>query len=105
MARADSLDAALAREGSLSGPLHGIVFIVKDNFDVAGLPTTAGSALLARAYPTDDAFLIQKILEAGGIVMAKSTMAEFALTIDQKAGKKTMLGQSGTSVIGTRLSP
>jgi len=33
------------------------------------------------------------------------TMTEFALTIARKAGKRTILGQSGTSVIGTRLSP
>ena len=78
LARADSLDAALAQEGRLSGPLHGIAFIVKDNLDVVGLPTTAGSALLAKAFPADDAFLIRRILKAGGIVMAKGTMAEFS---------------------------
>ncbi|MGD2121574.1 MAG: amidase family protein [Gemmatimonadota bacterium] len=86
LARADSLDVTLAREGRLSGPLHGIVFIVKDNFDVVGVPTTDGSALLARAFPLDDAFVIRRILEAGGIVLAKGTMAEFAFNADETIG-------------------
>ena len=42
---ADELDAALTSTGALSGPLHGIPVIVKDNLDTADLPTTSGVAL------------------------------------------------------------
>jgi amidase len=80
LARADTLDAELRRTGVLSGPLHGIPVIVKDNYDTADLPTTAGSLSLAGSVPPDDAFQVRKIREAGGIVLAKANMAEFAFT-------------------------
>ncbi|HEX6135685.1 MAG TPA: amidase family protein, partial [Longimicrobiales bacterium] len=54
--RAAELDAALARTGALTGPLHGIPVIVKDNYDTADLPTAAGSRSLADVLPPDDAF-------------------------------------------------
>ena len=79
LARADELDAAFAESG-LTGPLHGIVFIVKDNYDTADMPTTAGSASLAGSVPADDAFQVRRIREAGAIVLAKSNMAEFAFS-------------------------
>src|SRR5690606_36556191 len=58
LAVADSLDEALRRTGRLTGPLHGIPLIVKDNYDVAGLATTVGSRALLDALPADDAFQI-----------------------------------------------
>jgi len=78
--RADSLDAALRRTGRLTGPLHGIPIIVKDNYDTHDMPTTAGSASLAASVPPDDAYQVRRIREAGAIVLAKSNMAEFAFT-------------------------
>ncbi|MEX2466758.1 MAG: amidase [Gemmatimonadota bacterium] len=78
--RADSLDAALARTGRLTGPLHGIPFIVKDNYDTHDMPTTGGSASLAGSIPSDDAYQVRRIREAGAIVLAKSNLAEFAFT-------------------------
>lgn len=80
LARADSLDAELRRTGRLSGPLHGIPVIVKDNYDTHDLPTTAGSLSLAGSLPPDDAFQVRRIREAGAIVLAKANMAEFAFT-------------------------
>ena len=80
LARADELDAELARTGRLSGPLHGIPFIVKDNFDTHDMPTTAGSLSLAGSIPPDDATLVRLIRQAGAIVLAKANMAEFAFT-------------------------
>ncbi len=88
LARADSLDAALARTGRLSGPLHGIPFIVKDNYDTHDLPTSAGSAALATSQPADDAFQVRRIREAGAIVLAKSNMAEFAFTPYETVGSR-----------------
>jgi Asp-tRNA(Asn)/Glu-tRNA(Gln) amidotransferase A subunit family amidase len=84
--RADSLDAAVARTGALTGPLHGIPFIVKDNYDTHDMPTTAGSASLAGSIPADDANQVRRIREAGAIVLAKSNMAEFAFTPYETVG-------------------
>ena len=83
--RADRLDATF-RESGLSGPLHGIPVIVKDNYDTADLPTTAGSLSLAASLPPDDAFQVRKIRQAGGIVLAKSNMAEFAFSPYETVG-------------------
>ncbi|MDQ6634259.1 MAG: amidase family protein [Gemmatimonadota bacterium] len=76
---ADSLDRH-ARRGGLTGPLHCIPIIVKDNFETADLPTTAGSLSLEGMRPAQDAFMVRRIREAGAIVLAKSNMAEFAFT-------------------------
>lgn len=84
--RADSLDAALARTGRLTGPLHGVPVIVKDNYDTHDMPTTAGSAALAGSVPADDAYQVRRIREAGAIVLAKSNMAEFAFTPYETVG-------------------
>jgi len=78
--RADELDREFARTGTLVGPLHGVPVIVKDNFDTFDLPTTAGSRSLAESVPPDDAFMVRRLREAGAIVLAKSNMAEFALS-------------------------
>ena len=77
---ADSLDALLAATGRLSGPLHGIPFIVKDNYDTFDLPTTGASLALEGLMPPDDAFQVRRVREAGGIVLAKANLAEFAFT-------------------------
>jgi amidase len=77
LARADELDAEFAKHG-LTGPLHCIPVIVKDNFNTAGLETTAGSLALAGTIPPNDAFQVRKIREAGAIVLAKANLSEFA---------------------------
>jgi amidase len=76
---ADSLDRR-ARTGGLTGPLHCIPIIVKDNFETTDLPTTAGSLSLEGLVPAQDAFMVRRIREAGAIVLAKSNLAEFAFT-------------------------
>jgi Asp-tRNA(Asn)/Glu-tRNA(Gln) amidotransferase A subunit family amidase len=68
--------------------LHGIPVIVKDNYDFAGMPTTAGSASLAASMPPDDAFQVQRIRAAGAIVLAKSNMAEFAFSPYETIGSR-----------------
>ena len=79
LAVADSLDRRFAREG-LTGPLHCVPAIVKDNFETVDLPTTAGSLALAGWQPTRDATMVRRIRDAGAIVLAKSNMAEWAFT-------------------------
>ena len=75
---AAALDAALKSTGKLVGPLHGVPVLVKDNYDVAGLQTTGGSAALLGWVPETDATVIARIRAAGGIVLAKTTMSEWA---------------------------
>jgi len=71
-------DAAIAA-GDWIGPLHGVAVAVKDNIDVAGMPTRCGSAVLADAPPaTTDARIVGKLREAGAIVVAKAHLHEFA---------------------------
>ncbi len=76
---AKSLDEEFEKTGKLR-PLHGIPLIVKDNINTAGLPTTAGSLALQHYIPEEDAFIIQKLVEAGAIVLGKSNMAEWAFS-------------------------
>jgi amidase len=76
---ADSLDARFRREG-ITGPLHCIPVIVKDNFETVDLPTTAGSLSLQGFVSNKDAFQVRRLREAGAIVLAKSNMAEFAFS-------------------------
>ncbi len=69
---------AMREAGETTGPLHGIPIILKDNYDTADMPTTAGSDVLAGAIPPDDAFVVQQLRDAGAIVLAKANMSEFA---------------------------
>lgn len=75
---ADRLDHSFAASGKLAGPLHGIPVLAKDNYDVAGLQTTGGSAAMLGWVPARDATVIAKLRAAGAIVIAKVTMSEWA---------------------------
>jgi aspartyl-tRNA(Asn)/glutamyl-tRNA(Gln) amidotransferase subunit A len=78
LAAAAERDAELAR-GEWRGPLHGVAVGVKDLIDVAGLPTRAGSNVLADAPPaTADAPVVARLREAGAVVVAKLHTHEFA---------------------------
>ena len=79
LAIADSLDRRFAREG-LTGPLHCVPTIVKDNFETNDLQTTAGSGALEGWVPKRDAWMVARIKAAGAIVLAKSNMAEWAFS-------------------------
>lgn len=60
-------------------PLAGIPILVKDNICTEGIPTTAGSKMLKNYRPPEDAFVVQKIREAGGIIFGKANCDEFAM--------------------------
>ena len=79
LADAEVLDRRFA-SGEMTGPLHCVPVIVKDNMETAGLQTTAGSLSLEGLIPAQDAFQVRRIREAGAIVLAKSNLAEFAFT-------------------------
>jgi Asp-tRNA(Asn)/Glu-tRNA(Gln) amidotransferase A subunit family amidase len=76
---ADELDAEFERTGVLR-PLHGIPLIVKDNYETYDLQTTGGSIAFEGFIPPDDAFQVQKLREAGAVVLAKSNMGEWAFS-------------------------
>lgn len=69
--------AALSPADLDSKPLFGIPFVVKDNIDVAGLPTTAGCPDFAYT-PTQDAVAVARLRAAGGIVLGKANLDQFA---------------------------
>jgi amidase len=81
------------RERGPRGPLHGIPVILKDNYDTADLPTTGGSAILAGSRPPDDAFVVDRLRDAGVVVLGKANMSEFALSYGW-LGYGSMVGQT-----------
>ncbi|WP_087719637.1 allophanate hydrolase [Salinicola salarius] len=58
-------------------PLYGIPFAIKDNIDLAGVPTTAGSPVYAYT-PNESAFVVRQLIEAGAIPMGKTNLDQFA---------------------------
>ena len=58
-------------------PLYGVPFAVKDNIDVAGLPTTAGCAEF-KSVPSEHAFVVQQLINAGAIPIGKTNLDQFA---------------------------
>ncbi|VVD83048.1 allophanate hydrolase [Pandoraea anhela] len=73
------LDARLAAVGGdmRKLPLYGVPFAAKDNIDVAGFETTAGCPAFAYA-PDTDATVVQRLVEAGAIVIGKTNLDQFA---------------------------
>lgn len=66
------------QNGNIKSSIHGIPIIVKDNIDVLGTATTAGSKALSDNYPNEDALIIRKLKDAGAIIIAKANMSKFA---------------------------
>jgi Asp-tRNA(Asn)/Glu-tRNA(Gln) amidotransferase A subunit family amidase len=77
---ADALDRERATKGP-RGPLHGIPIVVKDNFETADMPTTGGSIALAGFMPGRDAFQVQKLRDAGVVIVGKTNLHELAAGI------------------------
>ena len=61
--------------------LHGIPVLVKDNYETRGMSTTAGSKLFENHAPDRDAFLVQRLKQAGALILGKTNMHEFAYGI------------------------
>jgi aspartyl-tRNA(Asn)/glutamyl-tRNA(Gln) amidotransferase subunit A len=75
---ARALDTKLAA-GAVAGPLAGVPFAVKNNYDVAGVVTLAGSKILRDAPPAaTDAVLVARLKAAGAILVGALNMDEFA---------------------------
>jgi amidase len=73
----DALDAE-RRAGRLRGPLHGLPVLIKDNIDVAGLVTSAGSLAMADHRAEADAFLVARLRAAGAVILGKTNLSEWA---------------------------
>jgi len=80
--RADEVDRAI-QDGEALPDLFCAPLLIKDNFDTHDMATTGGSIALKDNYPPDDAFMVQKLREAGAIVLAKTNMAEWAFSARQ----------------------
>jgi len=116
-AAADLADVAV-KAGAATGPLHGVPIVAKDNINSAGLATTAGTEALKGFVPAEHAPVLQKLTDAGAILLGKTNMHELAFGItsnnaafgavgnayaaDRFAGGSS--GGSGTAV-GARMAP
>ena len=79
LAEADSLDAVLtASRGKMSTPLHCVPVLLKDQVETKTMPTSYGSVLFKTFTPTRDATVVERLHKAGAIILAKTTMGEFA---------------------------
>lgn len=91
---ADALDIYIKEHHALSGALHGVPIMLKDNFNTKNMPTTAGSIALKGWMPPDDAFVTKKLRAAGGLILAKTNLHEFAIW-----------GETISSILGQTLNP
>jgi Asp-tRNA(Asn)/Glu-tRNA(Gln) amidotransferase A subunit family amidase len=71
------LDAEFARSGPV-GPLHCVPVLMKDQVETSDMPTTYGSAVFKDFVPRRDATIVTKLKSAGAVIVAKTTMGEFA---------------------------
>ena len=65
-------------EGSYRGPLHGIPLCLKDLFFTRGIRTTAGSRILRRFEPEENACVVDRVFQAGAVLLGKTNLHEFA---------------------------
>lgn len=89
---AKRLDAERAA-GKVRGPLHGVPIVIKDNIDMAGMVTTAGSLALAENLRERNAPLVDRLTAAGVIVIAKTNLSEWA-------NFRSVWSSSGWSAVG-----
>ena len=110
-------DQAVAR-GDRLGPLHGVPFTVKENIDVAGLPTTWGVPALSGAVVPMDAPVVQRMREAGAIPIGRTNLPDMGLRVTTDSSLhgitrnpwnplRTTAGSSGgeAAALATGMSP
>jgi len=79
--------------GECVGPLHGLAVLVKDNIEVRGLPSTAGSTSLLARPPRDDALVVARLRDAGAIILGTTNLSEWA-------NIRSLRSTSGWSAVG-----
>jgi indoleacetamide hydrolase len=77
LAQARAVDLARGRDDRRA-PLAGLPILVKDNIDTAGVPTSAGTPALCNNYPRHHAPVVQRLLDQGALLLAKTNMHELA---------------------------
>jgi Asp-tRNA(Asn)/Glu-tRNA(Gln) amidotransferase A subunit family amidase len=82
--RATDCDAGVM-PGVTGGALYGVPIVVKDNIDVAGMPTTSGCQALARALPLRDATVVARLRAAGAVLLGKTNMSELSFEIRSRS--------------------
>ena len=93
-ADADAIELDQRRAaGSVLGPLHGLPVLLKDNIEMRGLPTTAGSLFLQDSRPERDAFVTARLRDAGLLLLGKANLSEWANIRDEDSS-------SGWSAVG-----
>ncbi|MDE2783138.1 MAG: amidase family protein [Gemmatimonadota bacterium] len=78
--QAEALDAERTA-GTVRGPMHGIPVLMKDNYDMDWMPTTGSSLALAGLRPVDNAFQVERLLDAGAVILGKTNLHELAAGI------------------------
>src|SRR5215471_3994802 len=75
---ATEMDRQYAANRSAVGALHCIPIILKDNFNTFDMPTTGGNISMKSSIPPADAFTVQRMRQAGALILAKGNLQEFA---------------------------
>ena len=99
LAEARALDRRKVSKGRSTPPMFCVPVVLKDNIDVEGLPTTAGSTVLEGMLPPDDAFVTSELTDAGAIVLGKANLDEFAFGF---GGSSSLGGQVANAYDLTR---
>src|SRR4051794_17794026 len=83
------------RTNSRRGPLEGLPVLLKDNIDVAGMPTTAASIVLEHSVPDRDSTIVTRLKAAGAVILGKVNLTEFAAYVsnNQQSGNGSLSGQ------------
>lgn len=74
-------DAQLS-QGIVPGPLYGVPVLIKDSYNVKGLPTTNGVGAFKSLIATEDAFPVKQLRAAGAIILGKANMSTWAESYD-----------------------
>ena len=97
---AAKLDSQFAKTHKLVGPLHGVVFAIKDAYDTFDMRTTSGAdAFYTNDRPPDDATFVKRLRDAGAIILAKANMGEY------QAGDRSSFGGVMCNPYDTERSP
>lgn len=97
-------EEAMTLDASGAGVLGGMPILIKDNIDLVGMPTTAGSLALIENYPATDAPLVSQIKAAGGLIFGKANLSEWANFRSEKSssGWSGVGGQTKNAIDTTR---